>query len=278
VASSPEAFLFYAQSITYHELEPGADATGSLVLTVDVTSTLGTFEIDTTCVDPSTHLTFLDQSAFPIVPSFTKGVITIIENTPPVAVCQDVTVSAGDGCAPVDVVVDNGSYDPDGHAITLTQTPPGPYPLGTTPVTLTVEDEFGATDECQATVTVEDHVPPEIVCPDDIFLNIPPIYSGWVIAYQVTATDDCPGNVTIETTHPSGGFFPNGVTEVTCTATDASGNTAYCSFFVTIEAICYDRLSDVNCDGITDAQDLALLIDILFAGAPPAPPCSNGPQ
>ena len=278
VASSPEAFLFYWQWITNPELAPGTDAFGSLVLTVDVTSTLGTFEIDTTCMDPSTHLVFLDNNTFPIVPSFTKGVITIIANTPPVAVCQNATVSVGNGCAPADAAVDNGSYDPDGGPVTLTQTPPGPYPLGTTIVTLTVEDEFGATAECQATVTVEDHVPPEIVCPQDIFLNIPPVYMGWVVAYQVTATDNCPGDVTITTTHPSGGFFPNGMTEVTCTATDASGNTAQCVFHVTIEAMCYDRLSDVNCDGATDALDLAMIIDILYAGAPPAPPCSNGPQ
>ena len=144
-------------------------------------------------------------------------------------------------------------------------------------MTLTVEDEQGATTQCQATVTVEDNTPPEITCPNDIFLNIPPIYSGWVIAYQVTATDNCPGDVTITSTNPSGGFFPVGVTEVTCTATDAAGNTADCVFQVSIEASCYDRLADVNCDGQMDALDLALMIDALFAGAT-VPPCANGPQ
>jgi HYR domain len=34
--------------------------------------------------------------------------------------------------------------------------------------------------------------------------------------------------------HPSGGSFPQGVTEVTCTATDFTGNTASASFDVTV--------------------------------------------
>jgi hypothetical protein len=281
VGASPEGFLFFHSLIGGNGLIAGTDATGSLVLTVDVTSVYGSFEIDTTCIDPANHLLFIQGDGpanTPIVPAFTKGLVTIIDNTPPVAVCQDVTVQVDGSCVDVDASIDNGSYDPDGDPVTLSQEPPGPYPLGTTLVTLTVEDSFGDTDVCQATVTVEDNVPPEIVCPDDIFMNIPPIYSGWVVAYEVTATDNCPGDVTIESTHPSGGFFPNGVTEVMCTATDAAGNTAECSFFVTIDAVCYDRLSDVNCDGQTDALDLAMIIDILYAGAAPAPPCANGPQ
>jgi hypothetical protein len=281
VAASPEGFLFQTLSIMQGALPAGSDATGSMVLTVDVTSTSGTFEIDTTCLDPNTHLLFVENQTGvnpPIIPSFTKGTITISPNTPPVALCQDVTVPVGPGCTPVDVSVDNGSYDPDGGGVTLTQDPPGPYDLGETVVTLTVEDDVGGSAQCQATVTVEDNTPPEIVCPDDIFLNIPPVYQGWVIAYEVSATDNCPGDVTIVCSQESGTFFPNGTTEVTCTATDASGNEAECSFLVTIEAQCYDRLSDVNCDGVTDVLDMTMIIDIIYQGAPEAPPCASGPQ
>ncbi len=281
VAASPEGFVFYNQVLSNKNLAPGSDVSGSLVLLVDVTAVEGTFEIDTTCIGPNGHLLFLQNDPgtdTPIIPSFTKGIITIVANTPPVALCQDVTVAVDNSCSDVDVSIDNGSYDPDGGDVIVTQDPPGPYGLGSTLVTLTAEDDAGATSQCQATVTVEDATPPEITCPADIFLNIPPIYSGWVIAYQVTATDNCPGDVTITSTNPSGGFFPNGVTEVTCTATDESGNSAECTFLVSIEAVCYDRLSDVNCDGQTDALDLGMLIDILFGGAAEAPPCSNGPQ
>ncbi|NIT59744.1 MAG: HYR domain-containing protein, partial [Aliifodinibius sp.] len=74
-------------------------------------------------------------------------------NSPPIASCQDMTVSAGPNCT-ADASINNGSFDPDGDPITLIQNPPGPYPLGSTEVTLTVADNNGATDQCTATVTV----------------------------------------------------------------------------------------------------------------------------
>lgn len=82
-------------------------------------------------------------------------------NHPPVASCQDVTVDAGAGCV-ADASIDNGSYDPDGDSFTIDQDPPGPYPLGDTLVTLTITDEYGASDTCTATVTVQDTTPPVV--------------------------------------------------------------------------------------------------------------------
>jgi hypothetical protein len=58
--------------------------------------------------------------------------------------------------------VDFGSYDPDGDPITLSLEPAGPYSLGGTTVTLTVEDDRGGVDQCTATITVVDDTPPVI--------------------------------------------------------------------------------------------------------------------
>jgi hypothetical protein len=74
--------------------------------------------------------------------------------------CHNVIVPAGPFCT-ANASVDNGSFDPDpGDTITLSQVPPGPYQLGSTPVTLTVTDNHGASNQCAATVTVVDNTPP----------------------------------------------------------------------------------------------------------------------
>lgn len=74
-------------------------------------------------------------------------------NQPPVALCQNVTVSAGTNCM-ASASIDNGSFDPDGDPITLSQSPAGPYVQGNTTVTLTVTDNHGASSQCLGTVTV----------------------------------------------------------------------------------------------------------------------------
>jgi hypothetical protein len=77
---------------------------------------------------------------------------------PPVALCQNVTVTAtliGTAVASINA----GSYDPDGGAVTSAQVPPGPYVPGQTPVQLTVTDTASQTTSCSATVTVTPFAP-----------------------------------------------------------------------------------------------------------------------
>ena len=108
------------------------------------------------------------------------------------------------------------------------------FPVGTTTVTCS-SSAGGAT--CTFTVTVQDTQPPTITCPPNVTAVTdqnacppPPCVVGTFAA--PTATDNCPG-VTVLCNPPSGSCFPTGTTTVTCTATDASGNTATCSFTLT---------------------------------------------
>lgn len=73
----------------------------------------------------------------------------------PVAVCRDVTVLS-DPTGFAMASVDNGSYDPENDPIVVTQLPPGPYPVGTTTVTLVVTDSKNDLSTCGAFVTVVD--------------------------------------------------------------------------------------------------------------------------
>ncbi len=115
-------------------------------------------------------------------------------NAAPTAVCQNVTVNADAGCQGTATAndFDGGSFDLDGDSFSLTISPPGPYPLGTTNVTLTVQDVHGATDNCTATITVVDVSVPNITCPFDITVNADPGVCGAVVNYdQPSATDNC---------------------------------------------------------------------------------------
>jgi len=188
-------------------------------------------------------------------------------NSPPVALCSDVTVKAGSNCS-ANASVDNGSSDPDGDPVILTQNPPGPYPVGSTLVTLTATDPYNLTSSCTATVTVIDAEEPQItasVLPSTLW---PANHKMKDIAVVVTAGDNCSGSSWVLTSITSNeadnglgdGDHPNDIQEaefrtadvnfrlraersgtgngrvytIIYTATDASMNTATATVTVTV--------------------------------------------
>jgi hypothetical protein len=167
-------------------------------------------------------------NAFGLVIS-SNAVLTV--NRLPVAQCADAIVSAGANCQ-ADASVNNGSFDPDGDPITVSQSPPGPYPLGTNRVTLAVTDDKGASSSCSALVIVLDRTPPALNCPGGKVLEFQN-ERGTVATYSVTATDVC-STVSLVATPPSGSLFPIGLTSVHVQATDGCSNSAQCSFTVTV--------------------------------------------
>jgi hypothetical protein len=76
-SAAPAGAMCYRQRAACPYLDPGSDTQGSFLMTVDVTATSGTFEIDTTCMDPSNHLVYIETGLVVTIPAFYKGIITI---------------------------------------------------------------------------------------------------------------------------------------------------------------------------------------------------------
>lgn len=94
-------------------------------------------------------------------------------------------------------------------------------------------DASGAT--CADTVNeVPDATPPVIACPPAVTARAHK-QTAVAVTFSVTATDECDPAPTVVCVPPSGSSFPWGTTTVSCTATDAAGNTTSCSFQVVVE-------------------------------------------
>src|SRR5204862_320363 len=84
------------------------------------------------------------------------------------------------------------------------------------------------------TISVTDAELPTLTCPANISTNTASGTCTRTVNYIApTASDNCP-SATVSCTPVSGSTFNKGVSTVTCTATDASGNTNTCTFTVTV--------------------------------------------
>src|SRR5204863_9598184 len=84
-------------------------------------------------------------------------------------------------------------------------------------------------------VTVTDTQAPTVTCPANITKPNDPGQCTAVVTYATpTASDNCPGVSAVTCTPASGSTFPKGTTTVSCSATDASGNSGSCGLSVTV--------------------------------------------
>ncbi len=174
--------------------------------------------------------------------------VTVEDNLAPTAVCQDITVEL-DATGNVSITpgdVDNGSGDNcSDFTLSLDQTDFTCADLGANTVTLTIDDQHGQTDNCTATVTVEDNIAPSIIsCPGDISVLENGTCSAVVNGLTPVVSDNC--TVTVQTWTMSGATintgvgdvsgetFNIGITTVTYHFEDAAGNFVECSFDVEI--------------------------------------------
>jgi hypothetical protein len=97
-----------------------------------------------------------------------------------------------------------------------------------------------------------DTVPPTITCPANITTPATSA-AGAVVTYPAaTATDNCAA--TVACVPASGSPFPVGTTPVTCTARDCAGNTAACTFTVTVNAFGQPPVAVINSEQLIDLR------------------------
>ncbi|HYG24861.1 MAG TPA: serine hydrolase [Verrucomicrobiae bacterium] len=109
------------------------------------------------------------------------------------------------------------------------------FPLGVTVVTCWMTNACGESATNSFTVTVQrDGASPTIECPATI-VAYATSDAGAVVDYPLPAvTDDGDPAPALSCTPPPGSMFDPGNTTVTCTAVDACGNVATCSFVVEV--------------------------------------------
>jgi hypothetical protein len=171
--------------------------------------------------------------------------VTITDTQAPTIVCpvnQTRGTDAGLCSAVVSYPAPNVTDNCPGATAVCTPPSGSTFPKGVTTVSCAATDAAGLTASCSFTVTVNDTQPPTLNCPANLIRVLPPQCATTPAALTVTyslptASDNCPGTAVV-CNPPSGTAFPTGTTAVNCTATDASGNTATCSFKVKVFDAC----------------------------------------
>jgi uncharacterized delta-60 repeat protein len=117
-----------------------------------------------------------------------------------------------------------------------------------------------------------DIIPPTIACPTGIQVVTPrPLDACAAVVYPPPVVGDNLPGATVVCAPPSGSCFPVGTTTVTCTATDAAGNTAACSFTVTAFDVLLQSDSDPNAELLINSftGDYSFCCPLLPAGQSP---------
>lgn len=204
---------------------------------------LGTTKVTYTAIDPSGNSRSCNFNV--LVKDQTVPIFTGCPGSP-------ITVSTPAGCnAPVTwiepVVIDNCS------ATVLSSFSPGDlFPIGTTTVTYTATDGAGNVGTCSFEVIVIDNAAPVITnCPTDITVSAAANCQA-IATWSAPTSDAC---VQFQSDHAPGNVFDLGPTVVTYTATDASGNTATCSFTVTVADLTAPVISNCPTGIIAYADD-----------------------
>jgi hypothetical protein len=218
-------------SIVPADVDNGSnDACGIASLTLDIdTFTCGDIGPNTVTLTVEDNNGNTDQCT---------ATVTVEDNVTPTAVCQDITVQldATGNASIVPAQIDNGSSDVCGPvALSLDIDAFDCSDVGTpVTVTLTAEDGSGNTDDCTATVTVEDNVAPDAICQDN-FVYLDGLGNASIVPADIDngSNDACsvPTLSVSPDTFTSANLGPN---TITLSAEDASGNIGECTATLTV--------------------------------------------
>ena len=190
-------------------------------LPAELGSILGTVSVTVLAVDSDTVTRRIGPATFEIVPF-------AIEQPPllnvPEVVLAEAASPAGSN---VSFQVFGLSFVDPSPVITCSRASGSLFPVGTTTVSCTATDSFASTT-LQFVVVVADTKAPTLTVPASFITDNP------VVTFTATASDAIDGPLTPECSPASGSTFPEGATQVVCTATDNSANSVTASFEVLV--------------------------------------------
>ena len=103
----------------------------------------------------------------------------------------------------------------------------------------------GQSATCTQRITLVDTQAPTLTnCPASVTISSDQATYTWT---SPTVTDNCGGNITLNSNVANGSTFPIGTTTVVLTATDACGNSSTCSFTVTVVQAGCQATPTINC-------------------------------
>ena len=197
---------------------------------------------DLTCTPPSGSVFAITQTTVSCVDADNNPagsfVVTVQDTTPPaITVPSDISVN-GTGPTVVTYTEPTASDIVDGSVAPSCSSHSGDaFPIGTTTVSCTAQDQHGNSSSASFGVTVNlvDNQPPTFTSVPNNATVEATGPGGAAFSYSISASDNADPSPSIGCDHGSGSTFPLGATVVHCTATDDSGNSAQASFTVTVQ-------------------------------------------
>jgi DICT domain-containing protein len=238
-------------TITAGQIDNGSnDACSVLQLSLDQT----VFD----CGDVGEHTVTLSVTDINGNLSTCTAMVSVEDNTIPVALCEDRTVQLdanGSGSITPGQVFE-GEIDPCGLAsLSLDRTTFDCGDVGTNTVTLTATDVNGNTSTCTSAVTVVDNIAPQALC-QDVTVQLDAAGSGSLSVILVNdGSNDACGLSSTDLSQTSFDCGDVGSQIVTLTATDVNGNSSTCTSTVTVEdniapeALCEDVTVQLDASG-----------------------------